>query len=708
MTTSVTSAKTDRAGWLDAMVAVARHYGLSPSKENVQHALAWEREASDEQLLAHMARQVGLALHVSDTVKKERFSSWDLPVVLELDDGSVCIVKSSDGHGQLGVQLSDDQGLETQIAESKLAPHIRKVAILRPLQSVPDARVDEYIKPYRPDWFNALALKEWPRYIDVMLASLVANVLALAGILFSMQVYDRVIPAQSEPTLWVLFSGVAVAILFELALRIIRTYLIDLVGKRADLRISDVVFGHALRIRQDAVSKSTGSFIAQLRELEQVREMMTSTTINAIADLPFFFLFMFIMWLIAGPIVLISLAAVPLLVIPGWLAQKPLARLANEGMRESALRNAMLVEAVQGIEDIKLLRAEPRFENKWNLANLVSATISMNQRFVVSLLMTWTQEVQSVMYALVVLAGSYMVMKGEMTTGALVGASILSSRMIAPLAQLSGLFARWQQAMVARKGIDELMQRPVDQPEQQTRVHRASLRGDYSLERVVFQYSKEDRAPALAIQKLVIKAGEKVAVLGRIGAGKSTLLRVLAGLVPPQDGQVLLDGVQLRSLDPADVRRDMTLLSQDANLFYGTIRENLVLGAPMADDAALGEALRLSGALPFVQSRPMGLDNVIFEGGMGLSGGQRQSMLLARMVLSDPQIVLLDEPTASLDEASERHVIDGLKRWLGSRTLVVSTHRASLLALVDRIIVIDGGRIVMDGPKEQVLGTFAK
>jgi ATP-binding cassette subfamily C protein LapB len=700
--------KINRAGWLDAMVTVARHYGLSPSKENAQHALAWQREAPDEQLLAYMARQTGLALNMSDELKKERFSSWQLPVVLELDDRSVCVVKSADGRGQLGVQLSGDQGLETKISESKLAGHIRSVAILRPLQSVPDARVDDYIKPYQASWFNALALKEWPRYVDVMLASLVANVLALAGIMFSMQVYDRVIPAQSEPTLWVLFSGVIVAIIFELSLRLMRTHLIDLVGKRADLRISDVVFGHALRTRQDAISKSTGSFIAQLRELEQVRELMTSTTVSAIADMPFFFLFLLIMWLIAGPIALIGVCAVPLLIIPGWLAQKPLARLANEGMRESALRNAMLVEAVQGIEDIKVLRAEPRFENKWNLANSISANISMSQRFVVSLLMTWTQEVQSLIFALVVLTGSFMVMKGEVTTGALVGASILTSRMISPLSQLSGLFARWQQAKVARKGIDELMQRPVDQPEQQARVHRAALQGSYVLERVMFQYGQDDRAPALAIQKLNVKAGEKIAVLGRIGAGKSTLLRVLAGLVPPQEGHILLDGVELRTLDTADLRRDMTFLSQDATLFYGTIRENLVLGAPMADDAALDTALRLSGALPFVQSRPMGLDNIIFEGGNGLSGGQRQSMLLARTLLSDPQIVLLDEPTASLDEASERHVIESLKNWLGGRTLIVSTHRASLLALVDRIIVIDGGRIVMDGPKEQVLGTFTK
>jgi ATP-binding cassette subfamily C protein LapB len=390
------------------------------------------------------------------------------------------------------------------------------------------------------------------------------------------------------------------------------------------------------------------------------------------------------------------------------LVQKPLRKLSNEGMRESALRNALLVEAVQGIEDIKLLRAEARFESQWNRAHDVSAAIGMKQRFWVNLLMTWTQETSSIIYALVLLVGSYLVMKGDMTTGALVASSILSSRMIAPLGQLSAVFARWQQSVVARQGLDQIMERPVDQPDRQTRVHRASLRGDYTLERVFFQYGEKDHAPALAIPRLVIKAGEKVAIIGRAGAGKSTLLSILAGLLTPQGGHIALDGIDMQMLDPADLRRDMGLLRQDARLFYGTIRENLVMGAPMTDDAAVIQALAMVGALSFVRARPLGLDDVILEGGAGLSGGQRQILLLARTLINGSQIVLLDEPTANLDDVTERQVIEAISKWLGPRTLLVSTHRLSLLALVDRIIVIGEGKVVMDGPKAQVIAELSK
>lgn len=693
--------------WLDAMLAVARHYGLGASEERMRVALAWEQEAPAEQVLSHMARQAGLALRLCKP-GKTRFEPWQLPVVVERDDGAVFVVKSADGNGNFGVLMSGEHGLETELTLEEIRGRAKRVAILRPQQAVPDARVDEYVKPFRPDWFKSIVFKEWHRYGDVMLASAFVNLLALAGTLFSMQIYDRVIPAQSEPTLWVLFSGVILAIAFEFGLRLARSHVSDVVGKRADLRMTDVVFGHALRIRNDARSKSTGSFIAQIRELEQVRELLTSTTVGAMSDLPFVLLFFVVLWLVGGKLVLVVLLALPLLIIPGILIQRPLARLSNEGTRESALRNAMLVEAVQGIEDIKLLRAEARFQNQWNQINAVSSSIGMRQRFLVNSLLTWTQEVQNIVYALVLLCGSFLVMKGDMTTGALVGTSMLASRMIAPLSQLSGIFSRWQQAKVARKGLDELMQRPVDQAAQDRLLHRPSLRGGYVLDGVSFQYGRDDRAPALNVPKLQIKPGEKIALLGRIGAGKTTLLNTLAGLHVPSAGSVRLDGTELGLIDPADVRRDMNMLSQNAHLFFGTIRENLIMGAPMASDEMILGALHMTGALPFVQARPNGLDDVILEGGQGLSGGQRQALLLARTVLCDPQILLLDEPTSNFDEGSERHVIESLKKWMGPRTVVVATHRMSVLALVDRIIVIDGGQVVVDGPKEKVIGALSR
>ena len=692
--------------WLDAMLFVARHYGIGASEESVRVSLAWERGAPFDTLLDHMARQLGLALRL-DAFSNAQIDPWRLPLVVEFDNGEIGVVRASDGKGSLGVLLGGDHGLETALPIDELRRRAKRVAILRPNTAVPDARVDDYVKPYKPNWFWAIALRDWRRYGDIVLASVFANVLALASTIFSMQIYDRVVPAQSEPTLWVLFGGVMLAVAFEFLLRMSRTHISDVIGKRADLKVSDLVFGHALRVRTDARSKSTGSFIAQVREVEQVRELLTSTTIGAVADLPFFFLFLVVLWMVAGPLALVALAAVPLLVIPGLLIQKPLARLANEGMRESALRNALLVEAVEGIEDIKLMRAEPRFQNQWNHANEVSAGVSMRQRFLTGLLMTWTQEVQTIVYAVMLLAGCFLVMRGDMTTGALVGSSILASRMISPLAQLSGVFARWQQAKVARAGLDQLMQRPVDQPESARMVHVPALQGRYNVTGVEFRYGKDDKSPAFSCAQLQIQAGEKVALLGRMGAGKSTLLQLLAGLQAPQRGNVALDSLDLSLIDPADLRRDMGLLTQNARLFYGTVRENVTMGMPLATDAQVLEAITMAGALPFVQSRAEGLDDLIHEGGLGLSGGQRQALLLARTLIRQPSVLLLDEPTAHFDEVTERQVIESVGAWLGSRTLVVATHRMPVLHWVDRIIVIDSGRIVMDGPRDRIIGELS-
>lgn len=692
--------------WLDAMLHVARHYGIGASQESVRVSLAWERGAPLDTLLDHMARQLGLALRL-DAFSASRLDPWRLPLVVEFDNGEVGVVRTADGAGMLGVLLCGDQGLETALPFDEFCRRAKRAAILRPNTAVPDARVDDYIKPYRRDWFWSIALRDWRRYGDIVLASVFANVLALASTIFSMQIYDRVVPAQSEPTLWVLFGGVMLAVAFEFLLRMSRTHISDVIGKRADLKVSDIVFGHALRVRTDARSKSTGSFIAQVREVEQVRELLTSTTIGAVADLPFFVLFLVVLWLVAGPLALVALAAVPLLVVPGLLIQKPLARLANEGMRESALRNALLVEAVEGIEDIKLMRAEPRFQNQWNHANDISAGVSMRQRFLTSLLMTWTQEVQTIVYAVVLLAGCYLVMRGDMTTGALVGSSILASRMIAPLAQLSGVFSRWQQAKVARAGLDQLMQRPVDQPERARLVHVPALQGRYNLTGVEFRYGKDDRSPAFAAVQLQIQPGEKVALLGRMGAGKSTLLQLMAGLHAPQRGHVALDSLDISLIDPADLRRDVGLLTQNARLFHGSIRENVTMGMPLATDEQVLEAIAMAGALPFVQSRTEGLAELIHEGGLGLSGGQRQALLLARTLIRQPSVVLLDEPTAHFDEFTEQQVIESVGAWMASRTLVVATHRMPVLQWVDRIVVIDGGRVVMDGSKDRILGELS-
>ncbi|WP_417662153.1 type I secretion system permease/ATPase [Pseudomonas sp.] len=693
--------------WLSAMLMVAKHYRLDYSEENVRVALSWDKDTVLDLLLEDMGRQLGLESCIAEF--SERFlDPWRMPFIVLLRNGDVAVLERMDSAGQVSVQFSNEGGLALTMSVSELTEQVERLVILRPLTAIPDIRVDEYIKPFKKNWFWEIALRDWRRYGEIIAASLAVNVLALASIIFSLQVYDRVIPAQSYPTLWVLFSGVILAVIFEFTLRMVRTYISDSIGKRADLKISDRVLGHALRVQNSARSKSTGSFISQIRELEQVRELITSTTIGAVADLPFFFLFVFILWMIGGPLVFVVLAAVPMLVIPGLLVQRPFSKLSNDGMRESAIRNATLVEVVESIEDIKLLRAEQRFQNQWNHNNEVAASISMRQRFLTAMLMTWTQQVSTLVYASVLLMGCYMVIQGDLTTGSLVAMTLLSSRTIAPLSQITGVLSRWQQAKVARKGLNELMSRPIDQPERGKAVHKASLRGAYQLKSVEFLYDPEGKTSDISIAALSIKEGEKVAVLGRNGAGKSTLLQLLSGMRFPSQGQLLLDDIAITSLDTADLRRDMGFLHQNSRLFFGSIRENLTMGRPLATDEEIYRALLMSGALTFVQKQTKALDYMILEGGYGLSGGQRQALMLARMLITQPNIVLLDEPTAAMDDVTEREVIAHLKGWLGPRTLVLATHRPALLELVDRVIIVDSGKVVMDGEKSEILNKVAK
>ncbi len=588
--------------WLQAILNIAKHYRIEPSEERIRLQLDWNQHHDVDELLKVVTRQIGL------NVRKNKFdasllSPWKLPILVEFENGEVGVIERIDSEGKASVQLSGDQGLSQVFNLEHLKQGAKSLYILRPESSVPDARVDEYIKPFEKNWFWSIVLNDWKRYIDVMFASLIANILALATIVFSMNVYDRVIPSQSIPTLWVLASGVLIAAIFEFTLRVSRIYLSDIIGKRADLRISDQVFGHALRIKNKERSKSTGTFISQIRELEGVRELVTSTTVTAIADLPFFFLFLGIFWLIGGNLFWVMLLVVPIMILPGILAQKKLGELAQMGMRESAIRNALLVEAVQGIEDIKLLRAESRFQNQWNHMNEVSADVNMQQRKIVGLMTAWTQKIQGLTFAIVVLVGCFAVMEGEMTTGALVACSILSSRMLAPISQITGVLGRLQQAKVAKNGLDELMKKPVDQPDYSHLIHRPLLEGQYELSGAVFKYGEDDPKPTLVIPKLDIKPGEKIAILGRNGAGKSTLLQLLSGMQTPLQGKVKLDGIDLNLIDPADVRRDMSLLNQNSQLFYGSIRENLTLGAPLATDQQILEALQLTGALGFVQEK---------------------------------------------------------------------------------------------------------
>ncbi|MDF2641743.1 MAG: transporter [Pseudomonas sp.] len=689
----------DYSQWMEAVLLVARHYRLEVSEETVR--IASQRPDRDlDDVVRQMARQAGLTVKFAGQAPGD-LSHWRTPLVVELHDGQVGVVQSIDDN-EIGIALSGDQGLQNRMPLQAFGERLRRTVIMRPARPLSDVRTDDYVQPYDEHWFRRIVLRDLRPYSNVMLASLVANLLGMAGVLFSMQVYNRVIPAESLPTLYVLFGGVLLAVVFDFVMRIMRLRITDLLGKRADLRVSDLVYGHALRLRNSVRPKSTGSFIAQLRELEQIRDLITSSTATALADLPFFFLFLLVFYLIGGVLVVIPIVALIVMLLPGLLYQRKLARLANANMRESALRNAMLVESIQGLDDIKALQAEQRFQEQWNHYNATSADTALQLRTLTNGLVTWVQNVQSAVFAVVIVFGTPMVIAGDLTTGSLVAASMLASRMMAPMAQLNHVLTRWQQAKVALQGLNRMMQLPVDHPEGSKRVHLPVIHGDYHFKDVSLRYSPETPS-ALDIGELRIRRGEHIAVLGRNGAGKSTLLQGLAGAMDLATGDLTLDGIAMAHIDPADLRRDVGLLQQHARLFHGTLRDNLVLGAGRASDQELLAALSISGALDFIRKLPKGLDHLILEGGLGLSGGQRQSLLLSRLLLRQPQVLLLDEPTASLDDVTERKLLDDLMLWSEGRTMVIATHRLSVLQRVSRIIVVDNGRIVIDGPRDAAL-----
>ncbi|MFK3968849.1 type I secretion system permease/ATPase [Ensifer adhaerens] len=688
--------------WVESLRLVAQHYRLPFSVQGTKHAVDATRSDDEEQRIRIVARSMGLGV-VFARPKGIVLSSWHSPLVVKLKDGQTAVVRAISSDRQAGICISGEQGGERPVPLDELLADAELVVLARPLRTVPDARVDAYIRPFRENWLSRIIFRDIGSYGHVLVASLITNVLGLVGTIFSMQVYDRVVPAQSFNTLYVLFSGVILALCFDFAMRRARMRIIDIVGKRSDLQMSDMVFGHALRIRNSARPNSTGSFISQLRDIDQVREMLTSTTMAAIVDMPFFFLFPAIYWLLVGPLAWIPLAAVASLLLPALLVQRRLKAHANAATRESSLRNAILVEAVQGIEDIKTLQAEDRFQQQWNHLNAVTGEAQIKLRSLTNSLGLWTQCVTTGVYALTIFVGAPLVIEGEMTTGALVGASILGSRMLAPLGQISQIASRLQHARIAKQALDQLMSMPVDHPDNDSRIHSPGIQGNYRLKNARFRYGDENSPTALLVRDLKIDQGARIALLGRNGAGKSTLLLALSGLMDASEGEVLLDSLALQQIDPADVRRDVGLVTQNSRLFYGTLRENITMGAPNATDAEIQRVLSMVGAASFVRGLPEGLDYVVHEGGRGLSGGQKQALLLARMFIRNPSVVLLDEPTATMDEATERQFIAEFAKWSDGRTVVIATHRMRVLDLVNRLIVVENGAIALDDTKERVL-----
>ncbi len=684
------------------LMLLARQHGLPASEFAVTAGLPLQDGRLLPAMFDRAARRIGLRARVVQR-ELDDLNSLHLPAVLLLEDDQACVLLAPPGDGPARVLTPDNPEAEVSLGRDELRAVYTGFAIL----ASPLHRYDERTPAVPGEtpgghWFWGTLADSWQIYRDVLLASMLINLFAIASPLFVMNVYDRVVPNQALETLWVLAIGVTVVFAFDFVLRTLRGRFIDVAGSKADLTLSARLYERVLGLRLDARPVSAGAFANNLREFEGIRDFFTSLTLTTIVDVPFSLLFLLVVWLIAGPLVLVPLAAIPILLAYGLFVQPRLRNAAEQGMRASAQKNATLVEALVESETVRALGVEGRLQRQLERSAAETARWSMQARLwalSATNLATFLQQLVSVG---VVVFGVYLIADGLLTMGALIAAVILSGRAVVPLAAVAGLLTRYFQASTALKTLDEVMALPVERPEGKVFVTRPVLKGEVDFDHATFCYPGQE-IPALKDASFHIAAGERVAIIGRVGSGKTTINRLIAGLYQAQEGAVRIDGIDMRQLDPGDLRHNIAYVSQDNQLLFGSIRDNLTMGIPHADDEAIVRAATLSGVADFVNRHPLGFDMPVGEHGNMLSGGQRQAVSLARALVQDAPLLLMDEPTGAMDNSSEEHIRRELGAVVEGKTVILITHRASLLDLVDRVIVVDAGQVVADGPKVQVL-----
>lgn len=567
--------------------------------------------------------------------------------------------------------------------------------------------LEQSIPVEKKHWFWSIFSLEKGVFTKVLIATLFANILALITSFFSLQVYDRVIPNKSEETLWALLIGVMIAFALEATLRIIRSHLLDFSGKRIDIQATSLLLRRLLGLRLKNETPTPNHLSQMMRDFNSIREFFTEAAVGSLVDIPFVLLFIFVIYAIGGNVVWVSIIAMLFMVIPPILFRKKMMDIVKETLGSRTAANRLFNEVSYQLDVIKVTKSQRFFTQQWDDISEIIADISMRQRSLVSNLTQWAASVQQIAYVLTVSTAVYYAFDGKMTMGAIIAMSILVSRTLAPVARLSSLLIRWAQVKSSLKELDLIAESEQDDPIEQQKLRRQNIKGFFELRNVIYQYDKDSK-PALQIQSLTIRPGEKIGILGPNGSGKSTFLRLLSGLQYPNAGEVKIDGIDIRQIFSNDIRNAISVVNQEIQLFSGTLRQNLTFNNPSISDQKIMEVLSQTGLANFLTSHPYGLDLMIKDGGRGLSVGQKQSVQLARMLLSDSKILLLDEPTASLDPNIEGSIINTLSNFSKDKTFITVTHRMPILAMVDRIIVIADGYVIADGPRDEVLNRIQK
>ena len=685
---------------LDALLLLCRHYERPASRASLTAGLPLADQRLSLEQLPRAADRAHLKVRVLQR-KLSQISEINLPVILLFNHGSCCVLLEWLDNNRARILPAEAEGGEQIVSRAQLEKAYRgDVVFVRPVHEHAPERMA--LLPRVEAWLGDALKLSRGLYVDALLASLLVNLLGLTVPLFVMQVYDRVVPNQALSTLWVLALGLGMACAFELLLRILRGYFLDLAGKKTDLVLSASIFERITGMALKARPASVGAFAQHIHDFQGLRDFLTSLTLASLIDLPFVLLMLGVIFLLGGPLVWVPLLAFPLTMLIGLFIHLQLKEVVKRSLSLGAERQALLIETLSSLDALKTLGGESERQHQWEQTSDTLAKLDLRSHFLATLAINSTLFTQQLAGISIIIAGVYQIIDGNMSVGALVACYMLNSRVLAPLGQIAGIFSRYQQARVTKDYTDTLMQLPQERHAAQRPLEGINLKGELEAQHLDFTYP-EQQHPALEKIQLHLKPGERVGIIGRSGSGKSTLGKLLVGFYEPQKGAVMLDGIDIRQLDIADLRHHIGYVSQDVQLFSGSLRDNLTFGARYVSDARMLEVADLAGVSDFARQHPQGFNRLVGERGALLSGGQRQAVAIARSLLLDPQLLVLDEPTSSMDNTSEEQLRQRLMPIVQGKTLVLITHRTSLLSLVDRLVVMDAGHIVADGPKELVI-----
>jgi len=686
-----------------ALLSICKLLDAPQSRESLVSGLPLVDNKLTPTLFIRAAERAGFSAGLIRRPLKD-ISNLVLPAVLLLKNQTTCVLLEKQAN-ECTIILSETNSGEKVLSLEELEQDYIGSAFFIQLNHKFDGRTRESITPKAKHWFWDVIYKSWPLYIEILAASLLINIFAVVSPLFTMNVYDRVVPNHALETMWVLAIGVFIVYSFDLLMKSLRGYFIDIAGKRTDIILSATIFEKVLAIKMESRPASVGAFANNIHEFESFRDFLTSATIATLVDLPFLFIFLAVIYMVGGNIAFIPLTVLPIAILTGVLLQSPLKKAVTELSQFASQKGSTLIESLTNLDSIKVNGAESQLQHKWEQNIGQIARLSLKTRLLSSVAVNLTAFLQQMTSVAVVVFGVYKISEGDLTMGGLIACTLLTGRALAPVGQVASLLTRYHQSKTSLASLNNMMSLPIEREVDRKFLHRPNFKGSIEFKNISFSFP-DQQIKALDNISFNIQAGERVGIIGRLGSGKSSIEKLMMGLYEAQEGSVLIDGTDLRQIDPSDIRRQIGYVPQVISLMFGSVKDNITLGARFAEDTAVLRAAEITGVTNFVNKHPAGFDLPVGERGSALSGGQRQSVAVSRALLLSPPIFIMDEPSNSMDNSTEEAFKQKFLEQLDSQTLILVTHRASLLTMVDRLIVMDHGKIVADGPKATVLAAL--